>query len=125
MLPKYKEIAELIKKGATLEAQEKIMELREASLQLQEENLQLRSKVKELEDKLATKENLIWEKPFYWRIKENGQREGPFCQQCHDKEQKPMRLIEKAKGRWVCNSCKTAFFDSSHQPQQTGGLFRA
>jgi len=28
MLPRYKDIAELVKKGATVEAQEKIMELR-------------------------------------------------------------------------------------------------
>ncbi len=36
-LPRYKEIVELVKKGATLEAQEKIIELREAALELQEE----------------------------------------------------------------------------------------
>lgn len=34
MLPKYKDITELIKKGATVEALEKIMELREAALEL-------------------------------------------------------------------------------------------
>ncbi len=38
-LPNYGDIVELIKKGATLEAQEKIMELRDGALDLQEQNL--------------------------------------------------------------------------------------
>lgn len=37
--PNYKDIIELIKKGSTIEAQEKIMELREGALALQEENI--------------------------------------------------------------------------------------
>ena len=41
-IPSYKEIADLFKKGATLEAQEKIMELREAALACREENISLK-----------------------------------------------------------------------------------
>jgi len=52
MLPKYNDIIELIKKGSTIEAQEKILELREAALEIQEENLELRGKVKALEEKM-------------------------------------------------------------------------
>jgi len=59
-LPPYKDIIELIKKGATIEAQEKIMELREAAIQLQEENLSLRQRVKELEEEKLIRENLTW-----------------------------------------------------------------
>ena len=44
-LPKFNEIIELIKKGSTIEAQEKIMELRHAMMDLQEENLALREQV--------------------------------------------------------------------------------
>lgn len=51
-LPNYKEIVDLLKKGATIEAQERIMELREAALALQEENIQLRNSVIELEEKV-------------------------------------------------------------------------
>ncbi len=42
LLPNYKDIVELIRKGSTIEAQEKILELRKAAMQLQEENLALR-----------------------------------------------------------------------------------
>jgi len=51
-LPKYKDIIELIKTGATIEAQEKIMELRQSALDLQEENIELRNRILELEAKL-------------------------------------------------------------------------
>ena len=50
--PSYKDIIELIKAGATIEAQEKIMELRQAALDIQEENINLRNRVNELESKL-------------------------------------------------------------------------
>lgn len=43
-MPSYKDIVDLIKKGATIEAQEKIMELREAAVELQDENISLRQK---------------------------------------------------------------------------------
>jgi len=46
MIPTYKEIIELIKKGATIEAQEKIMELRESAIELQSENIELKQKSK-------------------------------------------------------------------------------
>ena len=59
LLPNYKDIIELLKKGSTLEAQEKIMELREGALALQEENLELKEKVKELEESLHQKKNII------------------------------------------------------------------
>jgi hypothetical protein len=35
MLPRYKDIVDLLKKGSTMEAQEQIMSLREGALELQ------------------------------------------------------------------------------------------
>ena len=46
-IPRYSDIVDLIKKGATLEAQEKIIELREAALELQEENIRLKEELSE------------------------------------------------------------------------------
>jgi hypothetical protein len=46
LLPKYKDIIELIKKGSTLEAQEQILSLRESALELQEENQELKQTIK-------------------------------------------------------------------------------
>tara|TARA_B100000959_G_C14985825_1_gene625530 strand:- start:2064 stop:2453 length:390 start_codon:yes stop_codon:yes gene_type:complete len=114
MIPKYKDIIDLVKKGSTIEAQEKIMQLREAAMELKEENVSLRKK-KELEDLLAIKKNLSYEKPYYWIINEE-KKEGPFCQLCYDKEQLLVRLQDRNKGKWACHSCKTIFYDSNYVP---------
>jgi ribosomal protein L37E len=66
-LPSYKDIVELVKTGATIEAQERIMELRQAALDLQEENMRLRNRVSELEKQVKTLERA----------------EGEPCPRCH------------------------------------------
>jgi hypothetical protein len=65
MLPKYKDIVELLKKGSTIEAQEQIMNLREGALELQEENHELKQKIKELENIIQFSENWENEKRRY------------------------------------------------------------
>ena len=50
-IPSVQDIIKLVKAGATIEAQEKIMELRQAMMDLQEENLRLRSEIQELKAK--------------------------------------------------------------------------
>lgn len=113
MMPKYKDIVDLIKKGSTLEAQEKIMELRETAVQRQDENYELREKIKALQDKLEIKGNLVWEKPYYW-LKNGVNKEGPYCQLCWDKETKLIRLQDGVNGVWNCHSCESYFTDRSH-----------
>jgi len=65
-IPNYKDIIELIKTGATIEAQERIMELRQAALELQEENIRLRNEVAGLNS----------------RVKELEQVDGEPCPRC-------------------------------------------
>jgi hypothetical protein len=114
-LPDYKEIAELLKKGLTLEAQEKIMELRVGALELQEENLKLRERVKALEGELAVARDLVFEPTsgLYWIQKPDGSRDGPFCAVCHDEHKRLARLHDgrqRAAGtRWLCMVCSNTF----------------
>lgn len=117
MIPRYKDIMELIKKGSTMEAQEQIMELREAALELQEENESLRKQIKELEKELHLQKNLVWEKPYYW-LEDEESKDGPFCQLCYDKEHQLIRLQGGKAGRWYCHSCTSTFYDSSYKPQK-------
>ena len=56
-LPNIKDIIELVKTGATIEAQEKIMELRQAAIEIQEENIKLRNQVMELEARVRELES--------------------------------------------------------------------
>jgi len=118
-LPNYKDIVDLIKKGSTIEAQEKIMELREGALGIQEENLELKAKIKDLEEKLNKKEEVYWEPPFYW-VNKGDVKDGPFCQKCYDSESKLVRLQNADKGAWRCVSCKINFFEGSYMPSGLG-----
>ena len=56
MIPNIKEIFELIKKGATLEAQQKIIELKETVISLQEESLELKKENLALRQQLELSE---------------------------------------------------------------------
>jgi len=103
-LPNYKEIVELIKKGATVEAQEKIMELREAILGLQEENHSLKERVRDLEAQLEIKGEVQFDGSVYWRV-HAGKSDGPFCQRCFDADIKLIRL-QDYDFNWFCLSCK-------------------
>jgi hypothetical protein len=74
---KNKDIIELVKKGATIEDQEKIMELREAALELQEDNISLRNQVLELQERMRKIESF----------------EGEPCPKCR----KPAWVVESSK----------------------------
>lgn len=97
MIPNYKDIVELIKKGATVEAQEKIMELREGVLELQEENAALKAQIRELAEKLKIQGQLEFEESVYWLWEEDESgdftvKTGPYCQHCYDDQTKLIRL---------------------------------
>ena len=105
-IPSYKEIVDLIKKGATFEAQEQIMALREATIELQEENFSLREKVKVLEEQQKIKTQAQFDGSVYWLAEGTG-RTGPFCQRCFDVDQKLVRLQGWDAEVWICHACKT------------------
>lgn len=96
-LPTYKDIVDLLKKGATIEAQEKIIELRESALELQKENMNLKHQVLELQE----------------RVRRQDAFEGESCPKCR----KPAWIVESSKsdpkfGRlggvrrvWKCAEC--------------------
>lgn len=109
-LPGYRDIMDLLKKGMTIEAQEKIMELRSGALELQEENLRLRERIRTLELEASRARALIFEKEIYWMQLDDGRKDGPFCPRCYDDSKKLVRLHDGRKRvaqcRWICLSCK-------------------
>jgi hypothetical protein len=110
MIPRYRDIIDLIKKGSTVEAQEKIMELREGALELQEENQFLKEKIRELEAKLKIQGNLQYDSGVYWLWEEDGAgdntvKTGPFCQRCQDVDSRLVRLQGGENDVWDCHGC--------------------
>ena len=108
-IPSYKDIVDLIKKGATLEAQERVMELREAAISLQDENHSILERVKQLEDALRFKEGLRFSAPFYFKEGD----EHPFCPRCWEKDKLGIHLgPQTIKGRMyirTCPDCKAEY----------------
>ena len=106
-LPTYKDIVDLLKKGATVEAQEQIMELREAVINLQDENFELRNRIRKLEEELRIKGELKFSKTVYW-LHEGSEKDGPFCPRCYDIDQKLARLQDYGHS-WYCVACKQGY----------------
>jgi Zn finger protein HypA/HybF involved in hydrogenase expression len=112
MIPKYSEITDLIKKGATLEAQEKIMELREAALYLQEENIELKNQLK-IKDDLLNKiqEYSLVEAPGGAMIYEFvNEPKHYICPKCFSK--KEIHILQNkhvSSGDYTCPNCKNDF----------------
>ena len=105
-----KAIAELIKKGATIEAQEQIMQLREEALELQEENLKLKTENIALKKKEELREKVKFKNKVYYR---KGDKV-PFCPYCYDKQQLLIHLHFYIAGSarrqiGVCQGCRTHY----------------
>ena len=73
---------------------------------------------KELKEKLELTKKLEFEMPYYWHNKEDGAKDGPFCQLCYDKEKKLIRLQDLQDGEWLCHSCGKPFKDKTYNPRK-------
>ena len=113
-IPNYQDIIDLLKNGLTVEAREKILELREAALRLQEENLALKEKLKHVDPESEVCREMYFDRGVYWLrtpTDDGTNLVGPFCQVCHDREKKPVRLHRKnvPGGGWYCAVCRNDF----------------
>jgi len=98
-------LAELI--SALADAKMEISEIQELILQKDQ-------KIRQLKESINTQENMIFEKPYYWRI-DGTEKVGPFCQHCYDKDRKVIRLQGGKNGCWDCTVCNNHFRDSSYR----------
>lgn len=108
ILDNAKDVAELIKKYNDQELYQKIIDLRDEIFSLKEENLAQKERIKILEDELSIKNNLIYDKPYYW-LKDSDSKDGPFCQKCWDADKKLIRLQGRSNDIWKCHQCKGIF----------------
>ena len=110
--------ASLAKSEQKMKLAELIGSLADTKIQLaevQQEIIERDQTIKQLEEKLNTRENLIWEAPYYWIMK-NSKKDGPYCQKCQDSDDKLIRLQAHENGYWDCKSCHTGYHDKSHIP---------
>ena len=111
-MPSFRELLDLVKKGATLEAQQQIIELQEAHLATREENVRLLEEVAALKKKLSDTDAIKWEEPYYF-VERHGARDGPYCQVCKDADGKLIRLeLNRSRSpryRSRCAVCSNVF----------------
>jgi len=69
--------------------------------------------ITELKNQLNTKQSVVWSKPYYF-VQNGDEKDGPFCQQCYDTEQKLIRLQGGGTNGWSCLTCKGYFKDSNY-----------
>lgn len=103
-------LVDLVKAGATIDAQEQIAELRLALADAKIELSNLREEVSELKRAAAEREHLKFDGKVYWRERSDG-KEGPFCQRCFDVEGRLVYLHTNLYmgGDWVCKACKHTY----------------
>ena len=115
LLPNWNlsDIKELIKKGLTIEAEEKIMELKELVLRLKEENMNLLEENKTFKAQKDLSDKIIWNPPFYYVKIDNKKKDGPYCQKCYDNDKKLIRVQLRHETRGVfhkCFNCKNEYW---------------
>lgn len=108
-------LSDLLKKGMTLEAQEKVMELREVILALREELVTVKEENLTLRQAAKVSDELTWDGRLYWRKTADGKSEGPFCPRCKDDRDRVSRMTKTAPvegiGGWGCVSCDYVSYD--------------
>lgn len=118
------EIAKLLKdSGLTLEKAEAKLKLAELIDALAEIKMQLADvrvlllekdeEISQLQEEMKIKGNMVFERPYYWLKTEKG-KDGPFCQVCFEKDNRPIRLQNKGVGFWICEVCETTYVDSNY-----------
>ena len=72
------------------------------------------ARTRELEQQLQTREKLKWREPSYW-LEDEGNEQGPFCQQCYDTGGKLVRLHGDHDGCYECKACKNSYATQAHR----------
>jgi tRNA(Ile2) C34 agmatinyltransferase TiaS len=71
-------------------------------------------KIKSLEQAADISNKVKYQAPYYWLV-DGTSKDGPFCQQCRDKDEALIRLQGHGNGSWECKTCKNTYTDSSYR----------
>ncbi|UCN01522.1 hypothetical protein LCX93_06285 [Sulfurimonas sp. SWIR-19] len=93
------QLAELI--GSLADAKMQIAEIQESLINSEKEK-------KDLRKKIEIKDNMIYEKSYYWKM-DGDKKDGPFCQRCFDSDEKLIRLQGGNNDVWACAQCNKTF----------------
>jgi len=77
------------------------------------------AEIRRLKKQIEKDGNMVYEEPYYFLVKDNGEKDGPYCQKCYDSNKKLIRLQSPGKnGCWQCNECSIDYIDSTYNPPE-------
>ncbi len=99
-----KNVLEAIKKVATVEVQQQVIDLQAGILEMQERLSTLQQENQDLLEKLTIAGTLDYKDGCYRRT--SGSDQGPFCSRCWDAEKKLIHLTKTHDpNSMACNNC--------------------
>lgn len=112
----FKRVADLFESGQTEAATELLRTLQDEFLALHEENEVLKHQLGEVAEVLDMAESLEYDGQKYW-LHEGGQKTGPFCQICYDRDGVLVRLQKKG-AHWECHGCRNIYLGVQREDAQ-------
>jgi hypothetical protein len=106
-----KDIANVVRKAGDIDLYRQIIDLQAEMFEVYDQNRVLQTEIDNLKEKLKLKGSLVYEYNAYWISNCDGTKDGPYCSNCWDTEQKTVRMLvdwESAK-RHTCPNCKFQF----------------
>ena len=99
----FKRALDLFEAGKFEEGRALLKSLQEEFLAVCDENEALKAQLAEVAEVLDLAEKVQFDGQKYW-LYDGGQRKGPFCQVCYDRDGLLVHLHEHEK-HWECQSC--------------------
>lgn len=119
----YRRALDLFKAGKIDEGRAVLKSLQEEFLAVCEENEVLKAQLSEVADVLDLAEKVQFDGQKYW-LNDEGERKGPFCQVCYDRDGLLVHLHEH-ESHWECQSCNSLYMiprDGKVTPKRTPPL---
>lgn len=114
----FKRALDLCKQGKHEEAAVLMKSLQDEFLAVCEENEALKEQLSEVAEVLDLAERIQFDGQKYWLMDE-GERKGPFCQVCYDREGLLVHLHEH-ENHWECQSCHGLYIIPRDNTQTPG-----
>lgn len=103
-----KSVVKLVQQIDNIELYGKILDLQGQIFELVDQNRKLKVDIDSLQEKLKTKAALKFEHNAYWKILQDGSREGPFCSRCWDVASNVVRMLQEPGSQYhECPNCRS------------------
>jgi hypothetical protein len=115
----FKRALDLCKEGKNDEAEALQKSLQDEFLAVCEENEALKTQLSEVADILDLAGKVQFDGQKYWLV-DDGERKGPFCQVCYDRDGLLIHLHEH-DNHWECQSCRGLYMiprDTINKPKK-------